>query len=669
MTVTAEWAWRGKLPSDRDYRLLACSAGSISPENFEAILDRFSPGTLEDLPQVTVSYVGVETGHGYLGIGIHEPEDGGYDKLGRDVVFTRYFCVPYDELAAAGVTYQDMYAAFEHVKLSDGDRATLTVEVPRREPGIPTEAPRLLPVAEMLLTGNPVCILEAERSRLAERLGYIDDVMSLLPYGARAEMAAATWTSSTFRGHKFRLYFSSARREPIEPNLPDHLVSWHENDQVKRTYNTKISSGFAEGYREWVEPQLGPPLAARLAGMLEPMPFKAADVLKMVNKLTEQRQAPSPRQQDSGAQQGTPMAQTVVIPPPSTSSAQAQVPQTHARPGDHPADEIEGTLLRCARCLENLDLDGVKSCVKMLRASLELPRNSEHRRRYQELITGKRMLSPGFSLDRQETGYYKVMLQTAFGKHIDYETYCRIEDMTGTLPHRTLLQAMEEIGFSSPRAALLVQYHLGNGKHVRTSPDELVRIVASDGLRREHSRVICEVTVGELAHARKSAVDIARSVLHSHGYLAPVLDRREPHDLNYKVGMLTKLLAAAYSDVLDPLARQDILAQTRHTPTLALFLAVCQLTRPEDAHAVCADFLLGLGASQELGGAVRESAMTRALVLSRAQPSAPARPEHEMGTFLNTDKKRERTRIRTLLNPASGRNRDQTPPGGSLSSP
>ena len=96
VSLVAEWARWGMDPNKRGgYHLLACSDGRISSRNFEDILVRFSPGSLDDLPQVTISYVPGRDGSRYLGLAIHEAEASGADRLGGDVMVTRYFCVPY----------------------------------------------------------------------------------------------------------------------------------------------------------------------------------------------------------------------------------------------------------------------------------------------------------------------------------------------------------------------------------------------------------------------------------------------------------------------------------------------------------------------------------------------------------------------------------------------
>jgi hypothetical protein len=66
-------------------------------------------------------------------------------------------------------------------------------------------------------------VLKAQQIPVDERLGFIDTVMALLPYGFRAKMTAATWTRATYRDHRFRLFFSDA---PRGEERPDRVVSW-----------------------------------------------------------------------------------------------------------------------------------------------------------------------------------------------------------------------------------------------------------------------------------------------------------------------------------------------------------------------------------------------------------------------------------------------------------
>lgn len=54
--VSAEWALWGTGGRGPGYRLLQCSARAIARQSFEEVLARYSPGTLEILPQVTISW-------------------------------------------------------------------------------------------------------------------------------------------------------------------------------------------------------------------------------------------------------------------------------------------------------------------------------------------------------------------------------------------------------------------------------------------------------------------------------------------------------------------------------------------------------------------------------------------------------------------------------------
>lgn len=122
--LQAEWALWGKQATDREYRLLRCSSGMLRPRDFIAQIDRYSPGTLgfRSVPQVSVGWFrnpAAGTPH-HVGLAIHETVDdaprGGrglarFDAAGRDITYVRYFCVPYKDLAAHVIDYQQLYGA------------------------------------------------------------------------------------------------------------------------------------------------------------------------------------------------------------------------------------------------------------------------------------------------------------------------------------------------------------------------------------------------------------------------------------------------------------------------------------------------------------------------------------------------------------------------------
>lgn len=215
VVVTAQWALHGQVPGTDRQAVLASSSGDLSPANFADAIGRFQLGHLDNLPQLSVSYLKpAGQPHGsHVALTVYRKAD------------TRYFCVPYRPLADGAVTYGAMYQAVRGVQLPAGSGRPLRVEISQAPHG-PTLDPLAMRVAALLLTGTPVCVLSAEDTSVDDRLAFTDWVMALLPYGFRARMSAATWTRATFRDHKFRLYFSAA------PRQGDHIVHWGQPDRV-----------------------------------------------------------------------------------------------------------------------------------------------------------------------------------------------------------------------------------------------------------------------------------------------------------------------------------------------------------------------------------------------------------------------------------------------------
>src|SRR5215469_8337238 len=81
LEVTAQWALQGKLPHDAGYRLLNSSRAMLNEDNFSRLLERYSLGTLEQLPQIAVTWIedkapahgqhGRQRPTSYLGVAIH----------------------------------------------------------------------------------------------------------------------------------------------------------------------------------------------------------------------------------------------------------------------------------------------------------------------------------------------------------------------------------------------------------------------------------------------------------------------------------------------------------------------------------------------------------------------------------------------------------------------
>ncbi|HEY0932541.1 MAG TPA: hypothetical protein VGD91_02255, partial [Trebonia sp.] len=239
LSVRAQWALHGKAPDAAGYKVLACSTGELDNGNFTEALGRFSLGALDNLPQVSVSYLQPATrpGDSYLALAVHWFAVAGQryatgvaplDENGRQTAFTSYFCAPYRQLADHAVSYLDLYEAFSAVTLPAQGGPPAPVVIRPSMPQVPAIDETEKRAAALLLTGAPVCVLGAEATSTRERLAFIDTVMALLPYGFRSRMTAATWTKATNRDHKFRLFFSSAPRSAAQP---DHLLHWNDPDQ------------------------------------------------------------------------------------------------------------------------------------------------------------------------------------------------------------------------------------------------------------------------------------------------------------------------------------------------------------------------------------------------------------------------------------------------------
>ena len=249
---------------------------SLSVENFTEAIGRFSMGTPETLPnalpQVTISYLRSRDRSSHLALAIHRLASDAHpdgqltatDDDGRPVVTTSYYCVRYDPVAERAVSYRDMYEAFAAVPLRPANGPVLSVEMTAAtDPGAIDSL--AVQAAALLLTGRPVCVLGAalQTTSMTDRLAFIDTVMSLLPYGFRARMTAATWTRATNQNHRFRLFFSGARRDAKDP---DNVVYWGHPEQTI----IDRSDTYAHDYFSWLTTGPATEKLSLLAGLTQP---------------------------------------------------------------------------------------------------------------------------------------------------------------------------------------------------------------------------------------------------------------------------------------------------------------------------------------------------------------------------------------------------------------
>jgi hypothetical protein len=563
--VTVEWALRGKMAGLEGEQVLGWSTGELSKRHFDEAISRFMPGTPEQLPQVSISFVHAsrkdgKQGTDYLALAIHEQAaPGDRNGIGRPGLFTRYFCVPYQEMAGAGVTYQALYESLDRIPLSFGHGRVVTSDV-AMSPAPLARPDDLAPrVAALLLTGRPVCVLGADTVSVAGRLAFIDTVMSLLPYGMRTRMTAATWATATNRDHKFRLFFSGTARS----NSPlDCVVNWDEPSQA-----AAVPEGdHAPAYHAWLTETLSQPMA-RLAGITKPMGFGPKAVTEALELAGVPDHEPNP----------------FALPETAVGDLTVPLPRVSTNP-------TEAILLDCVAGLSTQNTARLKDYISALRIYTQQRGavRAEDLRPYQRIIAESRLLRPGLRLHGLDDEFYDMLLTLAFGSPLDYQAYCEVEDCLsgagsgGTGPHPALLRAIARAaqagvgdGGSDVRVLAIVAHALGQAELTRWFAGEridvarLIALLADKWDRPEHATIVEDVTVRYLReHPGRHSRQAVRTALQAHGYLVSALQLRYPEQDERRADMLSAFLTAAYPGGLNALIARTILTASPQSDTL-----------------------------------------------------------------------------------------------------
>jgi hypothetical protein len=606
VAVTAEWARHGKIPGERrGYHLLASSDGVLGSRNFEDALDRFSIGTPDELPQVSVSFLArADQADGtYLALAVHEYLDRHVDATGREIAYTRYFCAPYRHLAPAAVGYLDMYQCFRDVDLPWQDAPPLQLTLPVTLARVPSADDLALPVAALLLAGRTVCVVGAREASVAERLAFIDAVMSLLPYGMRSRMSAATWTPDN-APHRFRLFFSDGPRAARGDRPADLVAHWGRPDRTQ----LPPEYPFIHDYLAWLRSRVRQPVE-KLAELTEEVNFGAKRVMQMLE----------------GAIGITGVAEAASFP---------GMPADLLHPETVPARGVEGFAERILTGVNDLvqqrNLGALKREITSLRDFAGNQHDASGHVFYQNLIFRCQLLRPELEpllrSHKLAAPYYGTLLQLAFGLPLDYQGFCALESCLGTgsppsqPPPRDLLEAIIRAGSRDPRVTAIVHWYLGPDslrEWFRSGQADIAGMIArlaEPWQREHHAEAVCQV-VREYVRAMRgtySPADLCH-VLRLHGYLAGALQSRHPDALQHQVAVLRDLVAGAHGDVLRAGDVVEILAGGEAPPTPALLAAVLLLADPDDPH--CAGlakdaFFMGVLAGTDFGPGV-ESHLTR----------------------------------------------------------
>ncbi|GLY83326.1 hypothetical protein [Actinoallomurus iriomotensis] len=524
--LTTAWALWGKRAQDSDYGVRSCSGSPLSPYVVQAVMDRFTTGSPEWLPSVTISWFGGGP-QAHVGLAIQEwSED--RDRFGRPIALTRYFCVPYEQLRQTPVSYEALYDAFVDVPLpADGP---FTVDVPYLDPAIIGERVTAATMATtaLLLSRQRVCVVGADEVSLRERLRYIDTVTALLPYGLRAKFSAATWSSST-SGRYVRFAFSSHAPADAEKAV------WK--------FAPPLPSGRGDPAREYVRMlhDHGRPdeLVFALSRATEPLGFLDGDLREIFRILDDiGPRAPAARKRT-----------------------------------------IEKTLLDLANAFSLRDAEpfGAVLADVAVVADASMP-GEEERAALLEIVRDHRMLSESQPFPELTGRLFDVLLRLLWRNGLRPEHLPALENAAGAL-HVDLAEAMLRHPTAAPVVTLTAANILGARRlaqtirRVRTA--ELVEAAAG-----ADEPWLVGAACDELA-TRTQDPELAVA-LRRRGHLAAELAAAHPGRGDVQLRALVRLLTAAYGPRLTDVEFDEILGRTGVLPPVPL-LGAATIMYGEDA--------------------------------------------------------------------------------------
>jgi hypothetical protein len=215
--ISTNWAFISKDPgTGAGYTVLAASADDV---NFRPFIGRHVPGSpsstvrgdAADAPP-WVTFGSVAGPDRVLTSVSVTDQSTDRDGAGRKVWPQRLFVMRFDDLAAAGASYQTLWAAVESAQVGPDQSAALPLGVATQGTGELAAVidryglPRLGTLAAALLEG-PVTVADAAGLSRDERLALLDAVAALLPYGFRADLSASSVVDNTAK-HGIRLVFA-----------------------------------------------------------------------------------------------------------------------------------------------------------------------------------------------------------------------------------------------------------------------------------------------------------------------------------------------------------------------------------------------------------------------------------------------------------------------------
>ncbi|MFD6549624.1 hypothetical protein [Streptomyces sp. NPDC058398] len=263
LTLRARWAVLSKPQADSsDYRVLVCSDGPSAVCWFERVVRDTLFGTPppwstagrpgETLPWISFGACdagAAGAGGRWVTVSVtdwNSPTQATWDSSGRRSATTRCFLVPYEDVARHGVGLVSLWNAVRPVRLppeagQDAAPVLLTAQTDHLERTarlVDELGFRWVAATAAAALETPLA-LTAQGDRFAlVRIGTIDAIASLLPFGYRAALTASTWAPDATAADPWICYTraSSARRltvhegaapTPAAPRARAHLARLH----------------------------------------------------------------------------------------------------------------------------------------------------------------------------------------------------------------------------------------------------------------------------------------------------------------------------------------------------------------------------------------------------------------------------------------------------------
>jgi hypothetical protein len=581
--LKVEWALRGKKRGDRGYSLLAWSSGGrLGEDDFSTILARHSPGTPNELPQVTISWAG-SGNDAYIGMAFHRLSDEP-DRVGRRYIVTRYFCVPYAQLKRGPISYEALYDELLNKEIDVAGPLVIDVSSMRPDKIGRRITEQTMTTAALLLTGERVCIVQQAPLDLPERLRYLDDVAALLPYGMRSKLSASTWTSS-IAAHRIRLSFTDHVRDDactVILGEPQRIPS----EAVLASRYLELLAGH-DRYDE---------LVAKLARHIHPLDFDDGPqaLAVLAGKSRSARQSLTPQRADGSA----------------AAELLARVPDARTAVTD--AGEVA---------------DVVSS---LMYVSTETY-TDEQRQRHRQIIKDRELLDAKLPLDVwHRDKLYDCLLKLAFGGRLTGQGFGDLIDMAGTTAdglHEGVLEAVlrfpdVDISVQVKSASLIGVTRL---QRSLKGMSEAELITAAD---REKDIQIAAHIFNELRSRVASGHEMAAPLI-KHRFLAAALNRTYPGNHGAQHTILVDLLKIAYEESFGGQEFEEVLAREAAMPTTALFTAAVSLYGHGARDAVIDRFLAKVVAGAQYSRKVKNDILAQLARPRLAAPPLPAAPGHE----------------------------------------